>query len=222
MKKILVIAPHPDDEILGVGGTIAKNIACGNEVYICIVTKGCPPIFPNEELNNLNQEDAIKCHKYLGIKHTYFLDFPAADIESQKRYLLNDSLLKVIREIQPDDVYIPHRGDMQIDHQMVVDACMVALRPKYFPQIKRILAYETLSETDWNIPNVTNAFIPNVYENIEQYLSIKEKALSFFSLQVSEFPDPRSIKAVEALAQFRGAQMLWNAAEAFMLIRELN
>lgn len=221
MKKILVIAPHPDDEILGVGGTIAKNIACGNEVYVCIVTKGCPPIFPNEALNDLNQTDAKQCHKFLGIKHTYFLNFPAADIESQKRYILNDRLLQVIREVLPDDVYIPHRGDMQIDHQIVVDACMVALRPKYFPQIKRVLAYETLSETDWNIPNSTNAFIPNVYENIESYLSIKKEALAYYSLQVSEFPDPRSEKAVESLAQFRGAQMLWKAAEAFILIREL-
>lgn len=220
-KRILIFAPHTDDEILGCGGTIARNINEGNEVYVCVITKGYPPIFPKVELTNLNQNETNRCHEFLGITKTYFLDFPAADIESVKRYILNDKILEVVREVKPDEVYIPHRGDMQIDHQAVVDACMVALRPKYFPQVKRIYAYETLSETDWNIPNVSNAFIPNVYVNIDGFLETKKKALSFYSTQVSNFPDPRSTGAVEALARFRGAQMLWNAAEAFMLIREL-
>lgn len=221
MKRILVFAPHPDDEILGCGGMIARNIHEGNEVYVCVVTKAFPPLFPRTDLNDLNQNDAKRCHEFLGIKKSFFLEFPAADIESVKRYILNDKILGVVREVKPDEVYIPHRGDMQIDHQAVVDACMVALRPKYFPQVKRIYAYETLSETDWNIPNVSNAFIPNVYVNIDGFLETKKKALSFFSLQVTNFPDPRSVGAVEALAKFRGAQMLWEAAEAFMLIREL-
>ena len=104
---------------------------------------------------------------------------------------------------------------------MVADACMVALRPKYKPQVKRILGYETMSETDWNTPNVQNAFIPNVFEDISDTLELKKKALSFFSLQVSPFPDARSEGAIDALAKYRGALMHWNAAEAFMLIREL-
>lgn len=222
MKKILVFAPHPDDEILGVGGTIAKNIDEGNDVYVCIVTKGQPPLFLDLELNQRNQDDARRCHRYLGIKKTFFLDYPAADLESVKRFELNGSILEVVNEIHPDEVYIPHIGDMQKDHQIVVDACMVALRPKYFPQVKKIYAYETLSETDWNIPNVTNAFIPNLYVNIEKYIEVKKKALSFFSLQVNSFPDARSIDAIEALARYRGALMHWKAAEAFVLIRELN
>lgn len=221
MKKILVFAPHPDDEILGVGGTIAKNIAEGNDVYVCIITKGQPPLFSDEKLNQLNQDDAKKCHRFLGIKKSYFLDFPAADLESVKRFALNGCILEVIREVEPDEVYIPHIGDMQKDHQIVVDACMVALRPKYFPQVKRILAYETMSETDWNLPNVSNAFIPNVFVNITETLEIKKKALTYFSLQVSPYPDSRSLGAIEALARYRGALMHWEAAEAFMLIREL-
>lgn len=222
MKKILVFAPHPDDEILGVGGTIAKCIDDHHEVYVCIITKGQPPMFPNLELNQRNQDDAKLCHNFLGIKKTFFLDYPAADLESVKRYELNGKISEVINEIHPDEVYIPHIGDMQKDHQIVVDACMVALRPKYFPQVKKIFAYETMSETDWNLPNVSNSFIPNVYVNIEKYIDIKKDALSFFTLQVSPFPDARSIEAIEALARYRGALMHWKAAEAFMLIRELN
>lgn len=220
-KKILIFAPHPDDEILGVGGTIVKNIKQGNDVYVCIVTKGQPPLFSNLELNQRNQDDAKRCHEFLGIKRTFFFDYPAADLESVKRFNLNGRILDIIKEIQPDEVYIPHIGDMQKDHQIVVDACMVALRPKYFPQVKRILAYETLSETEWNLPNVSNAFIPNLFVDITETLEIKKKALSFFSLQVNPWPDARSEGAIEALARYRGALMHWDAAEAFMLIREL-
>lgn len=221
MKKILVIAPHPDDEILGCGGTILKNIAEGNEVYICIVTKGMPPLF-NPERVETNKQDAMACHQYIGIKKTYYLDFPAAMMEKVERYELNGKLLSVIKEIQPDEVYIPHWGDMQKDHQIIADASMVVLRPKYHPQVKKIYGYETMSETAWNAPNVQNEFIPNVYVDITDYLDAKKKALAFFKLQVSAFPDARSLEAIDALAKYRGALMDMNAAEAFMLIRELN
>lgn len=220
-KRILVVAPHPDDEILGVGGTMAKRIKNGDKVFVCIITEGKPPVIQDLNRTKKNQADAHECHSFLGVTKTYFLNFPASDLESVKRYDLNQAIARVISEINPEEVYIPHIGDMQKDHQITVDACMVALRPKYFPQVKKILAYETLSETDWNIPSVTNAFIPNVFVNIEDTLEIKKKALTFYSLQISKFPDSRSIEAIESLAHYRGALMHWKAAEAFMLIRSL-
>lgn len=221
MKKILVIAPHPDDEILGVGGTMIKHIKKGDEVYVCIVTRGYPPFF-NEQRTEINRADARRCHSEIGVKQTVFLDFPAAALETANRFELNGKLLEVIKSIAPDEVYIPHIGDMQKDHKIVNEACMVALRPKYFPQVKKILCYETMSETDWDLPNVHNAFIPNVFVDISDTLEEKKKALSYFSLQVSEFPDARSEGAIDALGKYRGSLMHWRAAEAFMLIRELN
>lgn len=220
MKNLLVIAPHPDDEILGCGGTIIKNIAQGNDVYVCIVTKGCLPLFKPER-TEVNRQDALNCHKHIGIKRTFFLDFPAAMLEKAERYELNGQILDVIKEVRPDEVYIPHWGDMQKDHQMVAEAAMVALRPKYKPQVKRIYGYETMSETAWNAPNVQNEFIPNVFVDISDYLDAKKEALAFFTLQVSDFPDARSLGAVEALAKYRGALMNVKAAESFMLIREI-
>lgn len=220
MEKILVIAPHPDDEILGCGGTMIKNIAESNEVYVCIVTKGCPPLYKPER-TAINQQDARNCHQHIGVKKTFFLDFPAAMLEKCERYELNGRILDVIKEIQPDEVYIPHWGDMQKDHQIVAEAAMVALRPKYHPQVKKVYGYETMSETAWNAPNVQNDFVPNVYVDITDFLEDKKKALAFFSLQVSAFPDARSEEAIEALAKYRGALMDMKAAEAFMLIREL-
>ena len=220
MRKILIIAPHPDDEILGCGGMMIRNIKEGNEVYVCIVTKGYPPLF-NEERTAQNRQDTIACHKSIGVKETFFLDLPSTQLEKVERSEINGKILKVVRDLVPDEVYIPHWGDMQKDHQIVAEACMVAVRPKYLPQVKRVYSYETMSETAWNAPNVQNEFIPNVFLDITNSIEGKKKALAFFSLQVSEFPDARSSEAIEALAKYRGAQMNMIAAEAFMLIREL-
>jgi LmbE family N-acetylglucosaminyl deacetylase len=220
MSKVLVFAPHPDDEILGCGGTMIKHIEAGDEVYVCIATKGCMPLFSTESVNKTRSE-ALECHKSIGIKKTFFLDFPAAMMEKVERYEMNGKILDVIKEVQPDIVFIPHWGDMQKDHQMVADACMVALRPKYEPKVKSIFSYETMSETAWNAPNVQNEFIPNVFVDISDTLNKKIKALSVFKSQLSEFPDARSLEAVDALAKYRGALMHFKAAEAFMLIRQL-
>lgn len=220
MSKVLVFAPHPDDEILGCGGTMIKHIEAGDEVYVCIATKGCMPLFSTESVNKTRSE-ALECHKSIGVKKTFFLDFPAAMMEKVERYEMNGKILDVIKEVQPDIVFIPHWGDMQKDHQMVADACMVALRPKYEPKVKTIFSYETMSETAWNAPNVQNEFIPTVFVDISNTLKKKIKALSVFKSQLSEFPDARSLEAVEALAKYRGALMHFEAAEAFMLIRQL-
>ena len=140
------------------------------------------------------------------------------DYESRAEF--NKAFFDVIREVQPEEVYLPFWGDMQKDHQMVTDAAMVALRSKYDHPVKRIYAYETLSETGINLPTENYAFIPNVYVDITDYLEGKLTALNFFKTQVSEFPDLRSLEANEALAKLRGATVNVKAAEAFMLIRE--
>jgi LmbE family N-acetylglucosaminyl deacetylase len=173
------------------------------------------------ERTAINQQDARNCHQHIGVKKTFFLDFPAAMLEKCERYELNGRILDVIKEIQPDEVYIPHWGDMQKDHQIVADACMVALRPKYEPKVKRIYSYETMSETAWNAPNVQNEFIPNVFVDVSDTLCKKIEALGYFKSQLSPFPDARSLEAIEALAKYRGSLMHVKAAEAFMLIREI-
>lgn len=218
--KVLIIAPHPDDEILGVGGTIAKRANDGHDVYVCVMTKGCEPLFSAESVDQVRSE-CMEADSVLGVKETIFLDFPAAMLETVPRYKLNDAIVKVIQRIKPDEVYLPHRGDMQQDHKMVVDAAMVALRPKYDHVVKRIYAYETLSETGWDIPNTVNEFIPNVYENISDTLEKKLDAMRVFQSQLADFPAARSLGAIEALAKYRGATVNVMAAEAFTLIREI-
>lgn len=218
--NVLVIAPHPDDEILGVGGTIAKYTASGNDVYVCVVTKGQLPIFVPESVKQVRDECEY-ADNILGVKKTFFLDFPAAMLEKVPRYQLNDEISKIIQKVLPDEVYLPHRGDMQIDHKMIVDASMVGLRPRYKHIVKRIYAYETLSETGWDIPNTVNEFIPTVYNDISLFLEKKIEALDSFKSQMAEFPNARSLQAVNALAMYRGATVNVSAAEAFSLIREI-
>ena len=219
-NKILAIAPHNDDEILGLGGSLLKHIDEGDDVFVCIVTRGYPPLFP-EEGTALNKEETKRCHTYMGVSKTYSFELPAAMMETVERYKLNEMFVELIQEVKPDVVYIPHYGDMQKDHQMAVDAAMVALRPKYNHVVKRIYAYETLSETGWNVPNVQNEFIPNAYVDISAYLEKKLECMRFYNSQLADFPQARSLEAIEHLARYRGALMGMKAAEAFMIIREL-
>lgn len=218
--KILILAPHPDDEIIGCGGLIAKRANENDVIYVCVVTKGVPPLFKESD-TELTREECKRAHKLLGVKDTFFLEFPAVMLETVPRYELNNKIYEVIQKIQPDEVYIPHRGDMQLDHKMIVDAAMVALRPKYDHVVKRIYSYETLSETGWDIPNTVNDFIPTVYENITDTLPKKIQAMKLYQSQLAEFPSARSIGAIEALAKFRGSTVNVMAAEAFVLIREI-
>ncbi|SHG03268.1 PIG-L deacetylase family protein [Ornithinibacillus halophilus] len=218
--NILVIAPHPDDEVLGVGGTIAKHKANGDNVYICIVTKGMAPMFNEESVKQVRNE-AIEAHKLLEVENTFFLDFPAVLLEEVPKYKLNAAIIKVLESTKPDIVYLPHRGDIHLDHKIVFDASMVALRPIGGSKVKEIYCYETLSETEWDAPNTTNAFIPNTWVDITQFIDIKKSAMSVFKSQVYSFPHPRSLQSLENLSKYRGANMGLNNAEAFMTIRRL-
>lgn len=218
--NVLVIAPHRDDEVIGVGGTIAKHSILGDSVYVCVVTHGIEPIC-NAELDNKIRSECVEADRLIGVKETIFLDFPAAMLETVPRYELNGALIKVVQEIKPEIVYIPHRGDMQLDHKITVDAAMVALRPKYEHVVNKIYAYETLSETGWDVPNTTNEFIPTCYNDISKYLDMKIEAMRFFTTQIADYPNPRSIEAIRSLAIFRGTMVNIQAAEAFSLIREI-
>lgn len=218
--RVLVIAPHPDDEVLGVGGTIAKRVAHGDEVYVCVVTRAGEPLFSKEFVEQ-GRKECKKADQHLGVIETIFLDYPAVRLEEVPRYDLNSGLLQIIQRIKPEEVYIPHSGDMQLDHRLISDAAMVALRPKYSHGILRIFAYETLSETGWNIPNTVNEFIPNVYEDISKTLRTKLEAMKIFQSQLSDYPAARSLGAIEALARYRGCMVNVEAAEAFALIREI-
>tara|TARA_R110000772_G_scaffold161712_3_gene272832 strand:- start:2002 stop:2682 length:681 start_codon:yes stop_codon:yes gene_type:complete len=220
IKRAIVIAPHPDDEILGCGGTIAKLIAQGTEVHIVIMTRGGPPIFTVEQIDKVLKECA-RAHQFLGIKQTYFLDFPAAGLDAIPIAQINSALCAVIDDVRPDTVFVPFVGDIHLDHQISFTSALVASRPRHADAPKNIYAYETLSETNWNAPGITPAFIPNMFVDISAHLDTKMQAFAYFESQVKEFPDERSLKNIEALATIRGATVYCDAAESFMIIRQI-
>ncbi len=216
--RILVFAPHRDDEIIGVGGTILKRKAAGDHVTVCIVTAREGMELPRDA--KVHHEEMKQAHAFCNIDEYIGFPFWANNLENFSRGELNKAFFDAIVKAQPEEVYLPFWGDMQKDHQIVTDAAMVALREKYDHPVKRIYAYETLSETGINLPTENYSFIPNVFEDITDYLEKKKEALSFYKSQVHPFPDLRSLDAIEALAKFRGATVNVKAAEAFMLIRE--
>lgn len=221
MKKALVIAPHPDDEILGVGATMSKMVSAGNEVYVCVVTKGTEPKYSKESVLKTRKE-TIRAHEILGVTETFFLDFPAAELDRVPEAELGKSISDLVQRIKPDVLFIPFSGDVHFDHQKVALACMVAARPhrEFYPE--KIYAYETLSETNWNAPYLAENFVPNVYVDITGFVESKIKAMKCFESQLYDFPHERSIESIEVLAKHRGCTINRPAAEAFVLIRDTN
>ncbi|MVZ98258.1 PIG-L family deacetylase [Sphingorhabdus sp. IMCC26285] len=221
MGKVLVIAPHPDDEILGCGGTMARLAKSGAEVVVAIVTRGMAPQFSDEFVANIRAEAKIS-HALVGVSETLYLDLPAAALETVPAMKLNGTLAKLVQDVRPDTMFVPFVGDIHTDHQLTFLAAMVAARPRDIHAPRRIYAYETLSETNWYAPGITPAFVPNIFIDITETLELKLDAFRCFESQVKAFPDERSIEAIRALATMRGASMYLKAAEAFMLIRQID
>ena len=222
--KILVIAPHPDDEVLGCGGTIKKYTKRGDEVYLCIVTKAYTPDWTEDFIKNREKE--IECaSKTLGIKEVIFLDLPTVKLDTLPQKQLNSLILKTIEDIKPEIVFLPFRADINNDHKLVSESGLVALRPKpdYF-LARKVFFYEVLSETEWAGPaeKVEDFFMPNFYEDISKDLNDKLKAMECYKTELKNFPHPRSLEGIKVLAQKRGMESGVDAAEAFMLFREIS
>lgn len=219
-ETLLVIAPHPDDEVLGCGGTIARYAAAGATVHVAVVTTGRSPRFQEEGVARVRAE-AARAHTLLGVAEAHFLDLPAAELDGVAHADLNASIGSLINRVRPTTLFLPFLGDIHLDHQLVFRSVMVAARPcaEYFPQ--RLLAYETLSETNWSAPYLGPHFQPNFFIEITDTLERKIEAFQCYESQCRHFPDERSPEALRALAQLRGATVCRHAAEAFVVVREV-
>lgn len=217
-KNVLIIAPHPDDEVLGCGGIIKKFTNQDISVNVLVITRGKKEIYSDERIDNVRNE-ARNAHKLLGVESTIFLNFPAPDLDTISIAELSGAISDEIQKLKPDTIFIPHRGDIHHDHKAVFTASLVAARPVNNYVVKRIYSYETLSETEWAAPFGDDAFIPDYFVNISDDFSFKLEAMKCFKSQIREFPNPRSLRAIESLAQFRGSTVGFEYAEAFMTIR---
>ena len=217
-KRILIVAPHPDDETLGVGGTAAKFVAQGHHVTVLVVSGHLPPIYSAEDYEQTRLE-AIAAFGMLGITDYRFLGIPATLVRDQPVHVLNERIGSVVRETNPQIVLTTY-PDRHIDHRVVFDSVMVATRPVGSGrEIEMLAAFETLSETHWNAPHIEPNFVPNWVVDISDFMTQKLRALACYRSQIPEFPGSRSLVAVEALAKFRGTQAGFAFGEAFQIIR---
>jgi LmbE family N-acetylglucosaminyl deacetylase len=217
-ESILVIAPHPDDETLGVGGTIARAAATGARVCVVTVAAHMPPLYA-EEIHRRTVAEAREAHAALGVAESVFLDLPAVFVRDRPAHELNAMLLEAVRRVAPRVVLVCY-PDRHVDHRAVFEAAMVATRPVGPGRAISVLAcYETLSETHWNAPHIEPSFTPNWVVDVTATIETKCRALGCYASQIHPFPAPRSIEAARALAAFRGTQAGFAYGEGLHVVR---
>lgn len=223
MNKILVIAPHADDEVLGCGATIYRHTVLGDEVRIIVATnanKGAPELFTKNSIEDVRKE-ALEAHKILRVQKTYFLDFPAPALNAYPSFKISIEISKILNDYKADTVYLPHPGDLHEDHNSIYRAALVSCRPQNGNSVKKIYCYETLSETEWAPMQGDHYFKPNHFVDVSPYFEAKLEAMKCFHSQLKTFPHSRSIEALEALAKYRGSTVGAERAEAFEVERQI-
>jgi len=222
MKRVLVIGAHPDDETYGVGGTILKHTARGDVVSVLILTDGVTARHNEVEIQ---KAAARRACEHLDVTDVRFAGLPDQRLDSLPLLEVIRPIHAAIRELAPEIVYTHHRGDVNQDHRMIFAATLVAVRPLEGNSVKRVLSYEMASSTEWGPPFTEWAFLPNVFVDISATLEAKLRAVEAyretFQSEVKPFPHPRSPEAVRICAQQRGVTVGMQAAEAFVLVREL-
>jgi N-acetylglucosamine malate deacetylase 1 len=210
-KTILIISVHPDDETLGCGGLILRELAEGSNVFCAFVTEGNS--HQSELIDLISQE-----YRFTG---TYRLGLPEIILDDLSLSEIIPPISDVIKKVRPDVIIIPNRSDPHSDHRRVFDACQACIKSFRYPFVKKVLMCEIQSETDFAPPLPENVFIPNVFVDISLYFEKKMQIMSLFESELLPAPMTRSLDSIKALHRYRGSQCNVQYAEAFMLIKEL-
>ena len=217
--KILIIAPHMDDETLGCGGTIIRHINSGDQVAVCIVANRAYNHKYDLDLINNEKQSCKNAQKILSYQELFFLDLPDEKLD-QSQIDIIAPIEKVVAECKPDIAYIPHRGDLNQDHRAVFEAARVVFRPNAIHRVTKLLAFEVPSSTD-QVPATSEwPFLPNYYVNVENVLAEKIKAMSCYSKEKKDFPHSRSSEGLRVFSKKRGMEVGIKAAEAFVVMRD--
>ena len=221
--KIVVIAPHPDDELLGCGGTLLRRKHEGATLGWMIMTKISEDTGWSKNSVQERKNEIEQVRKGLGVQpeHLFQLGFPTTKLDTFPMGELIAKVSEVFQIFQPEEVFIPHQGDVHSDHRITFEAVSACTKWFRYPSVKRVLAYETLSETEFSL-DPSKAFKPNVFVDISLNLEKKLELLNIYSSELGEFPFPRSETTVRALAQFRGSSSGFKSAEGFELLLERN
>jgi LmbE family N-acetylglucosaminyl deacetylase len=219
----MVVAAHPDDEMLGCGGTLAKFASQGTEILVVLLGEG-PTARTSEMHDDVRHHAAVSAldaAKVVGVKRVVSAGLPDNQFDTLPLLQIVQRIEKHAEEFKPDIVFTHHLGDINIDHQITHKATMTVFRPLPDKNHVRILGFEVLSSTEYNPPQSLPAFVPNVFVDISEFQEIKSRALMAYGSEMRPWPHPRSLEGAEHLAKFRGAQCGLNAAEAFILYREI-
>lgn len=221
MSKVLVVAVHPDDETLGCAGTILKHKAHGDEIYWMIVTtiRNHPNNYPVDVVEKRNKTIKTVAAAY-NFNRVIELGIPTTLVDKYDLGVLVTRASKFIDEIKPDVVYMMHEHDVHSDHRVSFAAIYSCLKSFRHPFIKQIYTFEALSETEFAVSTSANAFVPNVFVDITDYIEKKLEIMSMYDTEVMEEPYPRSLSSIKALARVRGSRAGVMYAEAFQLLYE--
>ena len=219
--KILVISPHPDDETLGCGGTILKHKDLGDKIYWLIITNIDVRNGWKKDIVEERQKETETIAGMYDFEKTFKLDYPAAKLDVIPIQEIIESISKVIFEIKPEVIYLPNRSDVHTDHQITFKAAYSCTKNFRYPFIRKILMYETLSETEFAPTLPENTFIPNVFVDITKYFEKKLEIYKIYKSELMKKPLPRSSEVIESIAKYRGSRIGKKYAESFQLIFEI-
>lgn len=222
--SILCVVAHPDDEVLGVGGTLARHAADGDDVHICILSDGVTSRYDETDAAEAEIEQrrqrATEAAETLGATVSLY-GFPDNRFDTVPLLDIVQTIESEIVDQSPDIVYTHHYGDLNIDHELTCRATITATRPLTDSEVDRVLAFETLSASEWSVPRPDNAFQPTSFVNITDCLDTKTDALSAYERELCEPPHPRTIDTVRQNAEVWGAKAGVPAAEPFEILREI-
>jgi LmbE family N-acetylglucosaminyl deacetylase len=221
MSSVLVIVAHPDDEVLGAGGTLARHAARGDKVDIVFLTDGVSARGNDRAAGERRAAAARRAAAIVGAREPKFLGLPDNRLDGIALLDIVQAIEPIVAAIGPDTIYTHHAGDLNVDHGICARAVLTACRPLPGSKVRRIYAMEVASSTEWAPPNAAAAFAPTRFVDISATLTAKRDALAAYAEEMRPFPHPRSVEAMEALATWRGATAGLAAAEAFVVLREV-
>jgi LmbE family N-acetylglucosaminyl deacetylase len=226
-ETVLVIAAHPDDEVLGCGATIAWHANRGDRAHIVILAEGVTSRSPKRESRSNTKAlsrlagCARRAARVLGAESVTLEQFPDNRLDSVDLLDLIKVVEQYVAKLRPRTVYTHHGGDLNVDHRRVHEAVATACRPLPGAPVRRLLLFEVSSSTEWQLPGSRGPFVPGAFVDVSATLGQKLKALQCYAPEMRQFPHPRSARAVEHLARWRGASVGVDAAEAFVVGREI-
>ena len=219
MKNIIVISAHPDDEILGAGGTLLKHKSKGDNLAWVIVTSMTEEQGFSKEKITEREKEIKKVSQMVGFSNVYRLNYPVVTLNSDSMNAMVPEFSSIFLEFKPEVIYVMNRSDAHSDHRYTFNSVMSCTKSFRYPFIKRVLMYECISETEFAPQLHEKVFIPNYFVDISDFFKQKLKIMQVYESELGVHPFPRSERNIEALATFRGASVGVEYAESFQIIK---